>query len=291
MRDVLTSRYLFRGSLVMLSALHIGGGTFRYSSSKSPVVRTAEGLPFIPGSSFKGVFRSTVEKLSAALPGLEPCRLHDESNECPTVHQKDYNLKRKSFSEEQFCRVLNRALCSCCRVFGSPYTAGKLFFQDLYPTGWSGTIPVRDGVGIDRDSGRAVDENKYDYEVVEAGTTFGMEMLLDGPEGTDLAMVCLGLQELTAGLFYVGGMRSRGLGSCCLNDLQVYRLDLSSGDETERLKKLSRYLRESTVEKKMDLVDNPQELLEQQLAKLLTFSDTAPAGDRNNQGEGGFEHA
>ena len=50
----ISNRYIFKGSLMMQTALHIGGGRVTLSSSDSPVVLTPEEIPFIPGSSFKG---------------------------------------------------------------------------------------------------------------------------------------------------------------------------------------------------------------------------------------------
>src|SRR6266702_914555 len=67
-RYELRNRYLFEGQLVMQTALHIGGGKASLSPSDSPVVLTPTGHPFIPGSSFKGALRSTVEKLIPKLP-------------------------------------------------------------------------------------------------------------------------------------------------------------------------------------------------------------------------------
>src|SRR5712692_3325774 len=67
-RYELRNRYVFKGKLVMQTALHIGGGRVTLSSSDSPVVLTPEQIPFIPGSSFKGSLRSTVEKIVPSLP-------------------------------------------------------------------------------------------------------------------------------------------------------------------------------------------------------------------------------
>src|SRR6266436_7528024 len=78
------NRYLFQGRLVMQTALHIGGGKVTLSHSDSPVILTPEEIPFIPGSSFKGALRSTVEKLVPDLPataGLSSCGLIDLSDE------------------------------------------------------------------------------------------------------------------------------------------------------------------------------------------------------------------
>src|SRR5205085_10350489 len=101
-RYMLRNRFVFTGSLVMSTALHIGGGKVTLSSSNSPVVLTPDQKPFIPGSSFKGALRSTVEKLVPGLPGFSTCALIDlnenELNEeyqqgkkrsdiCPTIRQ------------------------------------------------------------------------------------------------------------------------------------------------------------------------------------------------------------
>src|SRR5436853_7410064 len=77
-RYQLRNRYKFTGRLVMQTALHIGGGKVTLSHSDSPVVLTPENIPFIPGSSFKGALRSTIEKLVPSLPteaGLSACGL------------------------------------------------------------------------------------------------------------------------------------------------------------------------------------------------------------------------
>src|SRR5260221_14714712 len=80
-RYMLRNRFLFSGKLVMQTALHIGGGRVTLSSSDSPVVLTPEQKPYIPGSSFKGALRSTVEKLVPGLPSFSSCALIELSDE------------------------------------------------------------------------------------------------------------------------------------------------------------------------------------------------------------------
>ncbi len=77
MEPTLISRYLFQGTIQFQSALHIGGGMADTPVTDSPVVRTPDGLPYIPGSSLKGVFRSTVEKFVEHIPKLRTCFLSD----------------------------------------------------------------------------------------------------------------------------------------------------------------------------------------------------------------------
>src|SRR5216683_5755431 len=79
-RYELRNRYVFEGKLIMQTALHIGGGRVTLSSSNSPVVLTPDQQPFIPGSSFKGSLRSTVEKIVPGLPGFSSCALIELSD-------------------------------------------------------------------------------------------------------------------------------------------------------------------------------------------------------------------
>ena len=108
-RYTLRNRYLFKGSLVMQTALHIGGGRGTLSSSDDPVLLTPEELPFIPGSSFKGSLRSTIEKLVPSLaPDLFSCALielsHAELEEarrlnepiCSTMRQSEITQERRN---------------------------------------------------------------------------------------------------------------------------------------------------------------------------------------------------
>src|SRR5260370_33841075 len=91
-RYELRNRYVFTGRLVMLTAFHIGTGDVRMTASSrdSPVVRTPEGVPFIPGSSFKGALRSTIEKLVPGLPGERPsCCLVQFSKETGRQRQEE----------------------------------------------------------------------------------------------------------------------------------------------------------------------------------------------------------
>jgi CRISPR-associated RAMP protein (TIGR02581 family) len=240
-------RYVFRGSLELQTALHIGGGGELLGVSDSPILRGPDGKPFIPGSSFKGAFRSTVEKLAGVLPTVRTCALTDDAS-CAGPQgkqQRALNQRRREerWDEARLVRELAAALCDTCKLFGSPYAASKLRFADLHPPdGEEPVTQVRDGVGIDRDSERAVEGIKFDFEVVERGTAFRCELILENPTPTDLGLTCLGISEYLAGFGGLGGKRSRGLGSCRLSELEIYELDLTVDDKVERARRLRQYL-------------------------------------------------
>lgn len=300
-------RYLFTGRLVLKTGLHVGSSWTLGSPSDNPVIRTADGRPFIPGSSFKGAFRSTVEKL-ASVAGLTTCLLahSDPDVECLSPQRsrrgeafrclREYENQRlprdeqtasalrilghpdwagREFRSADLITLLVENLCDTCKLFGSPYAASRITFSDLMPIGEDADkmIQVRDGVAIDRDSEKAVDKLKYDYEVVAPAQMFQVEILLEDPTEKDLGLTCLGLSEFVSGLGYVGGNRSRGLGNCRIEAFQIYVLDLT-GDVAERAQRLKKYLLGRKPEEKMASVA-PQEFLEEEITALLQRSGGA----------------
>ncbi len=267
-RYELRNRYVFEGKLIMQTALHIGGGRVTLSNSDSPVVLTPDQQPFIPGSSFKGALRSTVEKIVPSLPAeahLSSCALIERSQEevesefgagdqwpagvCPTVWQSGLNrLKRNAGQERETTIALDAQanLCNTCLLFGSPFAAARLNVSDLYmPQGeWNGVIQTRDGVAIDRDSEKAKDRLKYDFEVVPASAIFDLKLVLENATAQDLQLLCVGLSEFVNGVGVIGGKRSRGLGVSRLEDLQVSALELDDPkiDRAIHNKRLQNYL-------------------------------------------------
>lgn len=265
-------RYVFIGQLIFTTALHIGGGKASLVPTDSPVIRGANMKPFIPGSSLKGCFRCTVEKIASAI-GLNTCGLLQNAP-CPGAAgatQKDFNKRKEqqNWSEEKFVETLSKELCSTCKLFGSSYQASRIYFDDLPLVSWAGVTQIRDGVAIDRDSEKAVDKHKYDYEVVPPGASFRFQVMVEEPSDIDLSLTCIGLSEFVSGLGNIGGKRSSGLGRCELKDLKIYELDLR--EETTRAEKLKKYLLGKTLEQKMSLIDTDN-FLQKHIDKCLSVS-------------------
>ncbi len=267
MRYELRNRYTFDGKLEMMTGLHIGGGKATLSHTNSPVVLTAEGLPFIPGSSLKGVLRSTIEKFVASLPadlGLHSCGLlseEDKDESCPTARQ-GLIVKDRRGNANKAEAIMNQArkdLCHTCQLFGSPFAAGRITINDLYLISdeWSGSTQIRDGVAIDRDRETAKHGAKYDFEVVPSTTVFVMRLLIENATPKDLQLISIGLSEFVSGFGSVGGLRSRGLGACILNDLEIRCMKLTDLDDAARKQRLLRYLlrKRDSAEDGLDRID------------------------------------
>jgi Uncharacterized protein predicted to be involved in DNA repair (RAMP superfamily) len=91
---------------------------------------------------------------------------------------------------------------------------------------------VRDGVCIDRDSETAVDQAKYDYEVVpkDARYTFTLEM--QNCEDREIALVAAVISEWENDL-RIGGFTSRGLGK---GKLTLDKVETLNYTDPEQLK-------------------------------------------------------
>lgn len=305
----LRNRYLFEGHLVMQTALHIGGGRATLSNSDSPIVLTPEEKPYIPGSSFKGALRSTIEKLvpllsDSAKPDfvkLRSCGLLELSKDtikkmkrddldklCPTIRQYDVQQRLRDATPEQaenITRKIYDQLCHTCHLFGSPYSASHINVNDLYLAkndkdeddwSWSGVVQVRDGVGIDRDSETAKDGAKYDFEVVPSNAVFALSITLENATTEDLQLVSVGLSEFVHGFGMIGGKRSRGLGACHLIGLQVSALELDKElgkkvEESVRNERLKNYLLNRTFSK----VESGETFLQRYINSLFDESAIA----------------
>lgn len=290
-RYELRNRYRFTGKLVMETALHIGGGKATLSSSDSPVVLTPDQKPYIPGSSFKGALRSTVEKVAANLPGFSTCALIELSKEelkeeaprgiplnkhCPTIRQKSIFDRRRDDPAKvaEINREIIETTCDTCWLFGSPFTAARVNVSDLYTTehDWSGVLQIRDGVAIDRDSEKAKDRLKYDFEVVPASAEFTMHLVLENATKKDLQLLCVGLSEFVHGFGAIGGKRSRGLGVAKLEGLRVEALELFTEgvdeqpvEDNERRRRLRQHLIKHEFSNTVD----GEEFLEAYLASIF----------------------
>lgn len=243
----LLRRVEITADLVTTTGLHIGGGKTGLGTTDDTVVRSADGRPFIPGSSFKGALRATAEKLGASV-GLWCCGLAEPSADtlakvnwsggggqvCVGTQRgarsfQDYLRKhRAAVGEAELLAALWPHLCDTCRLFGSHWMASKVLVDDLPLLDPVVRTEVRDGVGIDRDAERAAPEIKFDFETVPSQCSFRMRVVAENVEPYELGLLAAALAEFRDGFAGLGGKRSRGLGRCRLDNVRVSDLDFTS---------------------------------------------------------------
>ena len=243
------SRFHVTGVLRLETAMRIGaGGSGGATEQDLPVLKDLLDRPYIPGSSFKGAYRSHLEKLLRGLAPALACisvpapRGIGGAPGCLT--QEDVaaiKYKFRTAPPENQDAVIDDAIlngvtlepgdapgveddvtltgpCWTCRLCGAPWLASKLMARDMpvVEETWFERFLVRDGVGIDRDTETAADGLKFDYEAVPAGTAFTFELVVDNATEAELGLAFLGLREFEEGYVPLGGGRSRGLGKIFL---------------------------------------------------------------------------
>ena len=230
----LRSRYLLECRLTQLAALHIGTGVSG-ADTDSPFICQGQ-TPFVPGSSLRGVMRTTAERMSRSLGGGPRCCVlfeeatevrcwagnRDERRKFERANAKDRNL---------FLRSKEFYLCPMCRLFGSTLMAAQLKVSDAQFSGVEPRLVRRDGVGIDRDTETARPKIKYDFEVAEPreGVALTFQMQIENAGPVEMGIVYVLLQEMERG-FEIGGKKSRGLGRVKLRLDKVSYFDSNRTD-------------------------------------------------------------
>ena len=200
--DVLRRLTVIRGRLRNETPLRVGIGREGRlgSTSDITVIRTkslwGEEVPYIPGSSLKGVFRSFVEQLARS-GGLQ---VHDPW---------DFEAMERE-EREGFCVV--------CALFGSTKVASHVRIYDAFPPeGRAPRVSYKTGVSIDRDFLGVRPGLLYTEEFVEPGNEweFRMDVInVPFPDGEDPRTRYLRelLNSLKTMGLQVGARKSVGMG-------------------------------------------------------------------------------
>ena len=233
---VLLREVLVEGYLVSRSPLRVGAGREPpLGSVASLIVRVGLGdswVPYIPGSSLKGVFRSTALQL-ARMKGLSVCTgLSGET--CMDWEYAEFGgISLLSKIQEELregrsgeaIRLFHEKACLLCKVFGSPSFTGHAEFSDAYPLGEDGSVlsvpvGVRTGIAIDRRTGAVYRHALYQVEYVEPGARFRFSMKATNLPNYTLGLLAKVIKMLNERWVRVGGFKTKGFGEVALEDLR-----------------------------------------------------------------------
>jgi len=232
------NKYYITAELLMDRPLHIGKGiSLKPVGTDLPVVKDSLDRPYISGSSIKGVVRSNVEKILRSLEGFKkmsavgifacdifsnPCITQEGVKEIKKKYTHDGGL-----DEDKFLNECWEKTCLTCRIFGSQWSASRIYFKDMYLSDEGGFVSteIRDGVAIDRDTGTAKPKMKYDYEIVPAGVSFKLDIILENMEDWEAGIIGLVFKLWQEGEIAIGGKTSAGLGWGRLNNLDIKNVD------------------------------------------------------------------
>lgn len=200
-------RLYAKGEFVLDTAAHFGGGDD--SLADMTLLRAPDGTPFIPGPSIAGAAQ-------AFLAGrLLPWADYLQGRE--TWRQKLHLFGYDVLGPQS----------------GRVTTMSPLFVSDAHPVNGAATA-IRDGVRLDRPGGVAADQAKFDYEVVEAGSRFLLELecvIRDSdPRDALPSQFAWLLAALRDGEILLGKRTARGLGRGRVAEWQAVNLDMARQD-------------------------------------------------------------
>ncbi|MCS7369529.1 MAG: CRISPR-associated RAMP protein Csx7 [archaeon GBS-70-058] len=264
---------MFKGYIENVSPLRIGVGREPPLGSRVDlaVVRVRYGesdIPYIPGSSLKGLFRSYAGKIASSY-GIGVCSgLSRES--CVEIKRVIY--EEEGFKEEYILRNLIERLlrnreplkamevffknaCILCKMFGSMGYRSKISFSDAYPIDDEGRIlpfkfGSRTGIAIDRRTGAVVGGALYEVEYVEPGCKFKFEIRCSNLPNYALGLLGSIIHMIDNGEIRIGGFTSRGYGLARIRDLNISIRDFALKGEGKILPSL-----EVDVDEDVDVSD------------------------------------
>ena len=191
-KEKIRGKIILQGSIKTLSPLHIGSGSDERSDMD--VLLDDSDQPYIPATSFIGVLKRSLELKNS-----------DKQN-----HESDINNFWGYIKDKD-----GRQSCFCC--------------SDLVCSNKSPEIVIRDGIKIDDKTGIVEDKGKYDYEIVERGAVFDLNMEFTFTDSDELfvkKMVSTIYEELIKNNIKIGAKTNNGLGEIQLveNDKTAIRI-------------------------------------------------------------------
>lgn len=256
--DIFTNRCTITASIELETPLRIGGGqnAAAYSISAAPVLQTYNAKtkvyePYIPGSSLKGVLRSTVERI---------IRTFNENNCCVSVAGDS--------REKPLC-----GNCISCEVFGSMNAGAKIRVRDAHLSKESRNVfgqikdqphcatkyEIYDEKFHVKTKTRGFGDKKIDVadtflrieETVAPGLGFDVQIDIDNADEKEIGLVLLALDEFNKKRIQLGGGTSRGNGFAYVNHVISKKKSIDESlmitesvlDSQELMKEAKKYLK------------------------------------------------
>jgi len=189
--ETLRKRYVIKGILRAITPLHIGRGRGEPELGEAdlPILKLADGRPYIPGSSIKGCIRAEAERI---LTGLG-------------IHVCIYEKSAANIAPDYRCGP--EKPCASCEIFGSTEMSSRVIIRDALPLQKT-PAEVRTGIALERDTRTVAPGRLFEIEYVPPGVEFELEIVVENPEPWMLGLLFLVLRSLSV----LGGQGSRGMG-------------------------------------------------------------------------------
>lgn len=228
---------VIEGTVVNYEPIRIGAGPgkARFEPVDAVVIKIydpkkGDYIPFIPGSSWKGLFRASAVRVARSRGLTEVCdgiprKTCLEGREFDGIERRNLGMKEV---EEKVKSIIRGeiSICPVCLIFGSPGILSHITVYDSIPTS-NYKLGYRTCVAIDRRTGSAAKGALYSIEYVEPMCRFSFRLDAENTPNYCLGLISRVLYEVNYGVVRVGGSKSRGFGRVKIEDLKikVYSLD------------------------------------------------------------------
>ncbi len=188
------------------SALGIHAGKeSAFSAVDQPIVRIG-GKSVIPGSSIKGVLRSTLESLMSE-NNIKVCI---PEAAIPKEHMRDKERYAMEIGRLTPCEASGeKKVCPICQIFGAAGLSGQAMFLDAVPVN-DPRIIKRVHVAIDRENKAASRGSLVELEAVDAGSKFEGKIRVINPEDWQIGAILKTVESLN--LLGIGSKKTAGYG-------------------------------------------------------------------------------
>lgn len=265
----IVEKYVIDYNIETLEPLAIGGTdeSVKVSETDRKVLKNAKNIPFIPGSSIKGVIRSNFNRLSTVLNKTYKLDVNHRSDKqkewvCDTPKEGEKSKQAIDFDD------VGNYFCDLCLFFGAKGYGAPLQFTDCCLESEDNIITEkRTHIRISTESDTTAKGGLFSAESVPKGVIFKGKIIYelknfksdnkDKKQERDLELnqkILLGLllNQINNKEIYLGGMKSRGYGLCKFNieKISEFSVDNIINNENPKqgtLEDLSKILFENKV--------------------------------------------
>lgn len=206
------------------SALGIHAGKeSSFSAVDQPITRIG-GKAVIPGSSIKGVLRSTLESLMSE-NNIKVCI---PEATIPKERMRDKERYARDIGRLSSCEVSSeRRVCPICQIFGAAGLSGRAMFLDATPVN-EPQIIKRTHVAIDRENKAAAKGSLVELEAVDAGAIFDGKIRVINPEDWQVGALLKAVESLD--LLGIGSKKTAGYGEISTKIKYIDTKIMTEGD-------------------------------------------------------------
>lgn len=195
----IVERIIIKGDLILETPTHFGGGDTEGLMDMPLALDPLDGKALLTGSSLAGALRSYLREREKG---------YGKKGSKDSLYMSLFGNQEDSEGEQSFIIVYDSRI-------EKP------------------NVELRDGVKIDPKTRTAKNRNKFDFELIEAGTSFPITIeLLIQENRRDLIMkgLAVALQGLEKCEIPLGFRKRRGFGQCRVKEWKVKRYDLTKPD-------------------------------------------------------------